>query len=173
MKKRYKVAFALLIPLLAVFGIYDFYWTLPIEGAYDTSPISYPVIDRVELKNRLSQLDSEKLEQMKLSGMEILKWQNILNKVDATVVSELVPEFDPFFVKEHYPYDEVYDRETHSLYYYHSHRQVNTGTSTYFSVMRRSLTNMSLLTAGMKKSIGSPPSNISSSRWHSSGSFYH
>jgi len=50
MKKRYKVAFALLIPLLAVFGIYDFYWTLPIEGAYDTSPISYPVIDRVELK---------------------------------------------------------------------------------------------------------------------------
>lgn len=122
MKKYYKVALALLVPLLAVFGIYDYYWTLPIEGAYDTSPISYPTIDRAELKERLSKLDTQTLEKMKHSGLEVVKWQNLLDKVGATVVSELVPDFDPFFAREHYPYDEVYDNETHSLYYYHSHR---------------------------------------------------
>ncbi|MCH9633403.1 MAG: hypothetical protein S4CHLAM7_01280 [Chlamydiae bacterium] len=122
MKKYTKCLLALLVPLFAVFGIYDYYTTLPTAGSYETEPVSYPSIDKGALKNQLSQINTSELKKMRRSGLEVLNWQNILSKVDATVISEVVPDSDPFFVSEHYPYDEVYDRDTESLYYYHSHR---------------------------------------------------
>lgn len=122
MKKLLKVVCALCVPLLAVFAIYDYYWTLPVEGSYETQPIEHSIVERTSLKTRLSLVDSKTLEQMKHSGMEVFKWQNMLSKVNSNVISEVVPESDPFFVKEHYPYDEVFDPDTQSLYYYHSHR---------------------------------------------------
>jgi len=65
---------------------------------------------------------TEQLESMRASGLQVVHWKQILDKVDATIISEVVPERDPFFAREHYPYDEVFDEETQSLYYYHSHR---------------------------------------------------
>jgi hypothetical protein len=122
MKKLIKFALALCVPLLAVFGVYDYYMTLPIEGSYETGPVDHPKVNTLELKATLSKLDTSTLEAMKHSGMEVLKWQDMLSRVSSNVISELIPESDPFFVREHYPYDEVFDPDTQSLYYYHSHR---------------------------------------------------
>lgn len=112
----------LMVPVIAAMAIYDYYLGLPIEGAFDESTIAYPKIEKESLYERLAKESTETLENMRASGLQVVHWQSILDKVDATVISEVVPKNDPFFVREHYPYDEVFDDETLSLYYYHSHR---------------------------------------------------
>lgn len=122
MKKWLKFTFILALPLLVAAAVFDYYQTLPIAGAYETGPVDYPEVNRSNTKARLTQLSTETLLNMKTSGLEVIKWNQVMAKVNSNVISEVVPPSDPFIVKEHYPYDEVFDHETHSLYFYHSHR---------------------------------------------------
>lgn len=122
MKQKLKLLFALAVPLIAAFAVFDYYQTLPAVGAYDTGPIDYPVVDKALVKNRLAQVDTKTLESMRTSGLEVIKWKKVMDKIGSNVISEIVPPSDPFIVREHYPYDEVFDSDTQSLYFYHSHR---------------------------------------------------
>ncbi len=120
-KKIYKTLFILSLPLLAVLAINFYYRSLPIQGAYETRQVSYPTIDQALLKSQLSSCSTLELEDMRLSGLEILKWQQLLKKVNTTVMGDVIRD-QPLFIGNRYPQDEVVDFDSHSSYFYHSHR---------------------------------------------------
>jgi hypothetical protein len=70
----------------------------------------------------LRRLPRAELERMAAAGREIAECEAVLAKTGDTVVGELL-RGQPFFEWDHYPAGEVYDAETHALYYYHSHPQ--------------------------------------------------
>lgn len=45
----------------------------------------------------------------------------LLHKTNSNVVWEILRQSDKFYQWQHYPKGDVYDRETHSQYYYHAH----------------------------------------------------
>lgn len=122
MKKIGQALFILFVPLLAGLVIWDYYESLPISGAYETGPIDYPDVHREKVKERLAKVETSQLKSMRRSGLEVIKWDEMMDRVGKSVISEVVPENEPFIVREHYPYSEVFDDETRSLYFYHSHR---------------------------------------------------
>ncbi len=122
MKKTLKTLFISSLFAAAVFGVWQYYDTLPIRGSYETGPISYPVIDKASLKAQLSSCSRQELEDMRLAGLEAIKWQGLLGKVDSNVISDIIKNYDEFYIGDRYPYDESVDEETQSSYFYHSHR---------------------------------------------------
>ncbi|MDX1423692.1 MAG: hypothetical protein R3322_11160 [Kiloniellales bacterium] len=66
-------------------------------------------------------LASEELEAMALAGQQVVEVYRILAKTGDNVVGELLRGTDTFYEWDHYPKGDVYDRETHSQYYYHAH----------------------------------------------------
>ena len=68
-----------------------------------------------------SQLGREDLEAMAAAGDEILEVHRVLAKTGDNVVGELLKGHDTFYEWDHYPPGDVYDRETHSQFYYHAH----------------------------------------------------
>lgn len=122
MKKILKCLFFLSVPLIAAAGVLYYYESLPVRGAFETRPVSYPTINKDELKAMLSQYNQRDLFEMYSAGLETVKWQKLLSKVNATVVSDIIKDLDEFFIGERYPHDESVDRETKSSYFYHSHR---------------------------------------------------
>jgi hypothetical protein len=61
------------------------------------------------------------LASMLAAGAEILECRRVLAKAGLNLVGEVLGG-QPFVEMEHYPADDVFDRETHSQYYYHAHR---------------------------------------------------
>ena len=122
MKKLFRYLFFLSLPVLAATGIIYYYQSLPIRGAFETRPVSYPTINKEQLKTMLQGYSQQELFQMYAAGLEAVKWQDLLGKVNATVISDVVKNFDEFFIGERYPHDESVDRETKCSYFYHSHR---------------------------------------------------
>jgi Domain of unknown function (DUF6969) len=66
-------------------------------------------------------LPSEQLEVMALAGQQVVEVYRVLAKTGDNVVGELLRGTDTFYEWDHYPKGDVYDRETHSQYYYHAH----------------------------------------------------
>jgi hypothetical protein len=66
-------------------------------------------------------LASEELEAMAMAGQQVVEVYRILAKTGDNVVGELLRGTDTFYEWDHYPKGDVYDRETHSQYYYHAH----------------------------------------------------
>jgi hypothetical protein len=56
------------------------------------------------------------------AGEEILECYRVLRKAGLNVVGEVLRGGPEFRELDHYPPDDVYDRETRSQYYYHAHR---------------------------------------------------
>ena len=69
----------------------------------------------------LAHLPRTTLEAMAAAGREILECRRVLAKTGDNVVGELLRGEPEFFEWDHYPVGDVYDGETHSQYYYHSH----------------------------------------------------
>lgn len=69
----------------------------------------------------LGDLPRERLEDMAAAGAEIMECYRLLGKTDDNVVGELLRGQGEFYEWDHYPPGDVYDRETHSQYYYHAH----------------------------------------------------
>lgn len=69
----------------------------------------------------LKNLDIEELEGMALAGEQIRECYRVLDKANANIVGEVLKGQGDFFEWDHYPKGDVYDRETHSQYYYHAH----------------------------------------------------
>ncbi|MCH9632857.1 MAG: hypothetical protein S4CHLAM6_12010 [Chlamydiae bacterium] len=134
MKKILKTLFTCSLFAAAVVGVWQYYETLPIRGSYETGPINYPTINKENLKSKLSSCSRQELEDMRLAGLEAIKWHSLLGKVDSTVISDVIRNYDEFYIGDRYPYDESVDEETQSSYFYHSHRPKEHGHfHVYFS----------------------------------------
>ena len=66
-------------------------------------------------------LESSELEAMALAGQQVVEVYRVLAKTGDNVVGELLRGSDTFYEWDHYPKGDIYDRETHSQYYYHAH----------------------------------------------------
>ena len=73
----------------------------------------------VELKN----YSLEELNTIASAGAEVVRWQQILAKTDGNIVAEALRGGDTFYELDHYPEGDVYDAESASQFYYHSHRE--------------------------------------------------
>jgi len=71
----------------------------------------------------LNNLSRDQLEQMAGAGAQILECYRVLQKSHANVVAEVLRGQGEFVELDHYPAGDVYDHETHSQFYYHSHRE--------------------------------------------------
>ena len=67
-------------------------------------------------------LSHERLERMAAAGSRILECYRVLSKAGLNIVGEVLRGQGEFYEFEHYPKNDVYDTETHSQYYYHTHR---------------------------------------------------
>jgi len=71
----------------------------------------------------LDALPRERLEVMRDAGRDALECQRVLAKGGLNLVGEILREQGTFYTMRHYPKGDVYDRDTHSQYYYHAHRK--------------------------------------------------
>ena len=71
----------------------------------------------------LKKLPREQLESMAIAGEQILECYRVLQKSSSNVVAEVLRGQGEFFELDHYPEGDVHDSETHSQFYYHSHRE--------------------------------------------------
>ncbi len=69
-----------------------------------------------------SAFSTEQLEAMAEAGLEVLECHRVLAKTGDNIVKELLPREGTFYEYDHCPPGDIYDPETHSQYYYHSHR---------------------------------------------------
>ncbi len=86
--------------------------------------------------NEFNELSSEQLEIMAEAGREVIECHRVLSKSDSNIVAEVLPAEHTFYEYDHCPAGDVYDRETHSQYYYHSHRE---GEHGHFHTFQREL----------------------------------
>ena len=76
----------------------------------------------MKIKVDYAALPVEQLERMDAAGADILDCYRLLKKASANVVGQVLAHQGKFYELDHYPTGDVYDRETHSQYYYHAHR---------------------------------------------------
>ena len=83
-------------------------------------------VSRVEIEapEDLSGQPLERLEAMARAGQELIEIHRVLTKTSDNVVGELLRGAGTFYEWDHYPKGDVYDRETHSQFYYHAHPPV-------------------------------------------------
>ena len=65
---------------------------------------------------------TEQLETMLEAGFEVLESHYVLAKTGDTIVGELLPEEEEFREWRHCPPGDIIDKDTHSQFYYHAHR---------------------------------------------------
>lgn len=70
----------------------------------------------------LGRLPRARLEAMRAAGAEVSECLRVLDKAGLDLVSEVLRGQGTFFELEHYPPEDVFDRDTHAQYYYHAHR---------------------------------------------------
>lgn len=70
----------------------------------------------------VSQLTMAQQETMLRAGLEVQDCQRALEKGGLNLVGEVLRGQGDFVEFEHYPRDDVFDRESASQYYYHAHR---------------------------------------------------
>jgi len=75
----------------------------------------------------LKTLPGEQLRHMEEAGAKILECYRVLGKANSNVVAEVLRGQGEFYELDHYPAGDAYDPETHSQYYYHSHREQEHG----------------------------------------------
>jgi len=58
-----------------------------------------------------------------LSIKKIQECNRVLEKAESNVVWDILRQCDKFIEWDHYPPDDVYDKDSHAQYYYHAHPQ--------------------------------------------------
>ncbi len=71
----------------------------------------------------LKKLPREQLVAMANAGEEVLECYRVLRKSNTNVVAEVLRGQGEFYELDHYPKGDVFDSESHSQFYYHSHRE--------------------------------------------------
>ncbi len=67
-------------------------------------------------------LSRDRLEKMAAAGAEVRECYRVLEKASANVVGEIIANQGTFYEWDHYPDGDVFDHDSHSQHYYHSHR---------------------------------------------------
>ncbi len=81
--------------------------------ALANQPIEAPDAARLDASERTALLEAAR---------EVRRCQQALGKAGLNVVGELLRGHEGFYEMNHYPDDDVYDRDSHAQYYYHAHR---------------------------------------------------
>ncbi len=68
-------------------------------------------------------LDRVALERIVAAGRQVLECESVLNKTGDNVVGAILRDQGTFYEWNHFPEGDVYDGESHSQYFYHSHAQ--------------------------------------------------
>ncbi len=79
----------------------------------------------------LKSLGQERLEEMYGAASVVSETMRVMQKSGTNVVSEILKTTDKFTEWEHVPPKDVYDRESHSQYYYHTHSKSEDGTGVH------------------------------------------
>lgn len=91
-------------------------------GRQDSASIPAGVDGSVDL----TALPWQQLQDMQRAGLEIMQCYRVLQKAGLNIVGEVLRDTlnkgETFYEFNHYPEDDVYDRESHAQYYYHAHR---------------------------------------------------
>jgi hypothetical protein len=69
-------------------------------------------------------LPRSRLESMAAAGLEVRDCLRVLAKAELNTVGEVLRGHGPFTELEHYPPDDVFDRDSQAQYYYHAHRGI-------------------------------------------------
>lgn len=72
---------------------------------------------------RLASLTDSQLLTSHAAIDDIRECYRVMEKGGLNVVGEVLKGQGPFYEMDHYPKEDVYDRETSSQYYYHAHRE--------------------------------------------------
>jgi len=68
------------------------------------------------------ELGRDRLRVMAAAGADVVECERVLDKAGTNVVGELLPADGTFYEFDHCPPGDIYDSDTGSQYYYHSHR---------------------------------------------------
>ena len=63
----------------------------------------------------------KRLRMMLAAGEEVREIERVLGRTGDNVVAELLRGYEAFYEWDHYPKGDVYDGESHSQYFYHTH----------------------------------------------------
>ena len=74
-------------------------------------------------------LNQNQLEKMLGAAQAVSEIMRVLQKSETNVVGEILKTADNFYEWEHLPEDDVYDRASHSQYYYHAHAKSDDGSN--------------------------------------------
>jgi Domain of unknown function (DUF6969) len=85
----------------------------------------------------LTALPVERLEAMLVAGEEALECERVLKKAGLNIVGEILRGQGEFYEYNHYPNDDVYDRDSHAQYYYHAHRGIPGEHGHFHTFLRR------------------------------------
>ncbi len=72
-------------------------------------------------ETRLENLGRDCLKDMLEAGRDVLECHRVLRRTNDNIVGELLRDAGTFFQWRHYPKGDVFDRSSHSQYYYHAH----------------------------------------------------
>jgi hypothetical protein len=85
----------------------------------------------------LAALTHAQLASMLAAGEQVLECERVLKKAGLNIVGEVLRGQGEFYEYNHYPDDDVYDRETHAQYYYHAHRGIPGEHGHFHTFLRR------------------------------------
>lgn len=71
----------------------------------------------------LKDISLDELKVMVATASDVMACHRVLAKTDDNVVGEALRDAGTFLEYDHYPPGDVYDPESHSQFYYHSHRE--------------------------------------------------
>ena len=87
--------------------------------------------------NKLADLSVPVLEKMLAAGHQVEAAMHSLHKADLNLVGECLKGQGEFYEYDHYPNHDVYDDDSHSQYYFHTHRGID-GEYGHFHTFLRS-----------------------------------
>lgn len=98
----------------------------PVRCTLSPSPAVTGLTTRQVVAPDLSGLPLAQLLAMRQAGRDIVESYRQLKKAGLNIVGEVLRDAlnkgETFYEFNHYPADDVYDRESHAQYYYHAHR---------------------------------------------------
>ena len=82
-------------------------------------------LDMIELPEPkdvdIASLPTDRLREMARAGADVVECHRVLANTGGNIVGELLRDVETFYEWDHYPDGDVYDSETHSQFYYHTH----------------------------------------------------
>lgn len=104
-------------------------------GAMSTEDSLRPQLPELVVPD-FGSLPRSRLESMAAAGLEVRECLRVLEKADMNPVGEVLRGHGTFYELEHYPPDDVFDRDSQAQYYYHAHRGMPGENGHFHSFLR-------------------------------------